>query len=177
MASRRRERRCTSSSASTNVIEVGRQDDAARDLEEAAAAVSRFIDACPDAAWHGRVETEAKTVAAIAYHCALGNDVALGWICQLLARRPVYETAETHDAFNIVEAVRNAGATKLEVSEALRRTTERSANFLRQLTDEELERGGMFGIAEREMTVGRFIANFGRHMRVHLESLEQAVHD
>ena len=177
MGWRRRARRCTSSSGSTNVIQVGRQDDAAKDLEEASAAVSRFIDACPDAAWHQRIETEAKTVAAIAYHCALGNDVAVGWICQLLARRPVYETAETHDAFNIVEAVRNAGATKLEVSEALRRTTERAAAFLRELTDEELERGAMFGIADREMTVGRFIPSFGHHMRIHLESLEQALHD
>ncbi|HET9410693.1 MAG TPA: DinB family protein [Candidatus Dormibacteraeota bacterium] len=156
---------------------MGRQDEAARDLEEAAAAVSHFIEACPDAVWHRRVDAEAKTVAAIAYHCALGNDVALGWICQLLARRPVYETGETHDAFNIVEAVRTAGATKVEVSEALRRTTERSANFLRELTDEELERGGMFGVAGRETTVGRFIANFGRHMRIHLESLEQALQD
>ena len=75
------------------------------------------------------------------------------------------------------EAVRTAGATKVEVSEALRRTTERSAAFLRELTDEELERGAMFGLAGREMTVGRFISNFGRHMRVHLESLEQALHD
>jgi hypothetical protein len=157
---------------------MGKQHEAAKDLEEAAVEVSRFIDNCPDAAWHGRVvEAEGKTVAAIAYHCALGNDVALGWICQMLARRPVQETGETHDAFNIVEAVRTAGATKVEVSEALRRTTERTANFLRQLTDEELERGAMLGVAGREMTVGRFIPSFGRHMRVHLESLEQALRD
>jgi hypothetical protein len=155
---------------------VARQHDAATDLEEGAAAVSRFIDACPDAIWHQRVDAEGRTVAAIAYHCALGNDVALGWICQLLARRPVYETGDAHDAFNVVEAVRTAGATKVEVSEALRRTTERTAAFLRELTDDELDRGAMFGLAGREMTVGRFIPNFGRHMRVHLESLEQALH-
>jgi hypothetical protein len=121
------------------------------------------------------VDAEGRTVAAIAYHCALGNDVALGWICQLMARRPVYETGDAHDAFNVVEAVRTAGATKVEVSEALRRTTERTAAFLRELTDEELERGAMFGVAGREITVGRFIPNFGRHMRIHLESLELAL--
>jgi hypothetical protein len=154
---------------------VGRQDDAALDLEKASADVAQFIEACPDAVWHRRVDAEGRTVAAIAYHCALGNDVALGWICQLMARRPVYETGEAHDAFNVVEAVRTAGATKVEVSEALRRTTERTAAFLRTLTDEELERGAMFGVADRETTVGRFIPSFGRHMRVHLESLEQAL--
>jgi hypothetical protein len=155
--------------------ETGKQYEAARDLEDAAAEVAGFIEACPDAIWHRRVDAEGRTVAAIAYHCALGNDVALGWICQMMARRPVYETGEAHDAFNVVEAVRTAGATKVEVSEALRRTTERTAAFLRELTDEELERGAMFGVADREMTVGRFIANFGRHMRVHLESLNQAL--
>lgn len=156
---------------------MGRQDDAAKDLEEAAANVSQFIEACPDAVWHRRVDAEGRTVAAIAYHCALGNDVALGWICQMMARRPVYETGDAHDAFNVVEAVRTAGATKVEVSEALRRTTERTADFLRKLTDEELERGAMLGVAGRETTVGRFIPNFGRHMRVHLESLELALRD
>jgi hypothetical protein len=156
---------------------VGRQHEAATDLEEAAGAVSRFIETCPDAAWHERVDPDGRTVAAIAYHCALGNDVALGWVCQFLARRPVYETGEAHDAFNLVEAVRTAGATKVEVSEALRRTTARTVSFLRELTDEELERGAMFGVADRESTVGRLIPSFGRHMRVHLESLEQALHD
>src|ERR1700730_228878 len=156
---------------------MSKQHDAAKDLEEAAAEVSRLIDSCPDAAWHGRVEAEGKTLAAIAYHCALGHDVALGWMCQLLARRPVQDTGEDHDAFNIVEAVRNAGATKVEVSEALRRTTERTANFLRELTDDELDRGAMFGIAGREMTVGQFIPSFGWHMRLHMKSLEQALHD
>lgn len=156
---------------------MGRQHDAATDLEEAAAAVSQFIETCPDAIWHGRVEADGRTLAAIAYHCALGNDVALGWICQLLVRRPVYETGEAHDAFNVVEAVRTAGSTKVEVSEALRRTTERTAAFLRTLTDEELERGAMFGVAGRETTVGRLIPSFGRHMRVHLESLQQALLD
>ena len=51
------------------------------------------------------------------------------------------------------------------------------ASEIRELTDDELERGAMFGVAGRESTVGRFIPSFGRHMRVHLESLEQALHD
>ena len=157
------------------VSHTGKQHDAATDLEKASADVAQFIDACPDNVWHQRVDADGRTVAAIAYHCALGNDDALGWICQLMSRRPVYETGDAHDAFNIVEAVRTAGATKVEVSEALRRTTERTAAFLRELTDEELERGAMFGVADREMTVGQFIPSFGHHMRIHLESLNQAL--
>ncbi len=126
---------------------MGKQHEAATELEQAAAEISAFIEQCPDSGWHRRVDAEGRTVAAIAYHCALGNDVALGWVCQLLARRPVQETGDTHDAFNVVEAVRTAGATKVEVTEALRRTTERTAGFLRELTDDELERGAMLGVA------------------------------
>ena len=61
------------------------------------------------------------------------------------------------------------------MSEALARTTARTARFLRALTDEELERTAVFGIIGQERSVGRFIANFGRHMRGHLESLKQAL--
>lgn len=154
---------------------MGIQADAARDLEAAAGEVVEFIDQCPDHVWHRRVEAEGRTVGELAYHCAMGNDVALGWICQLMAVRPVYETSPTHDAFNAAEAARGGRATKAEVAEAVRRTTARTASFLRALTEEELERSAVFGIIGQERSVGRFIPNFARHMRGHLESMKTAL--
>jgi hypothetical protein len=113
-------------------------------------------------------------VAAIAYHCASGNDLALGWVCQMLAIRPVYETPQTHDAANDSEAERKSDVTKRDVIQALHRTTERTAHFLRSLTDEEMEQAAMHGVAGRQMSVGQFIGNFSRHMRGHLDSLKEA---
>jgi hypothetical protein len=147
------------------------QAKAADDLEAAASELQRFIEACPDAAWHAATSAERWTRAALAFHCALGNDVALAWICEMLDWRPVGETPQTHDAANAADAQRHSNATKQEVLDELRRTTSRTSAFLRSLSDEELQRSSFHGLAGREMTVGRFIRNFGGHITAHLESL------
>jgi hypothetical protein len=153
---------------------VSRQTDVAADLELAAAELEKFSDECPPDRWLSTTKAEGWTAAALAYHCALGNDVALAWVCELLDWRPVRETVETHNAANAADAERHARADKHTVLAELRRTTDRTASFLRRLTDEELERSGVHGLAGREMTVGRFIGNFGRHIRDHLASLKAA---
>ena len=151
-----------------------RQESVAQELEQAAADVAAFIAECPDDVWTVVAPRDGRTVASLAYHCAAGNDLALGWICQMLSFRPVHETSESHNGHNDDEAVRTAGATKAEVGAMLRRTTERSAHFLRSLTDDELERCALHGIAGREIAVGQFIPNFPRHMRGHLEAMRDA---
>lgn len=151
------------------------QETAARDVEAAAADLESFIRECPDAVWTKASPNDGRTVASIAYHCAAGNDVALGWICQVLAGRAVLETADSHNAYNAAEAQRSAGLTKEEVSEALARTTERVAHFMRSLTDEELERHALFGISGRDLLVGRFVPNYGRHIRDHLDEMKQTL--
>src|SRR5581483_7943223 len=133
-----------------------------------------FIRECPDEVWTARSPHDGRTVASLAYHCAAGSDVATGWICQVLVSRPILETADSHNAHNDAEAKRSAGVTKDEATAMLERTTARAAHFLRSLTDEELERHAPFGISGRDLTVGRFVPNFARHMRDHLEEMRQA---
>jgi len=151
------------------------QETAAGELEAAARELEDFIRECPDEAWTKASPNDGRTVGSIAYHCAAGNDVALGWICQVLARRPVLETADSHNAHNAAEAQRSAGVSKDEVSTALARTTERAAHFVRSMTDEELERQALFGISGRDLVIGRFVPNYGRHIRDHLEEMKQTL--
>jgi hypothetical protein len=151
-----------------------KQEQVAEDLEQAATEVARFIEDCPESAWRRVYETDGRTVASLAHHCALGNDLAMGWVCQMLTGRPIYETEGTHDALNIVEGERSAELSKDDVTEALQRSTRRTVHFLRSLTDEELARTALHGVAGREMSVGQFIPAFARHMRGHLENLKEA---
>jgi len=151
------------------------QSKAADDLESASKDLDAFIAGCPDDAWRRNVSSDGRTVASLAFHAAAGSDVALGWICQMLSGRPVHETGDMHDAFNNAEAERSGDRTRAEVRAQLARSTGRVAPFLRSLTDEEMERHSMHGIAQREMTIGQFIGNFGRHMRGHLEAMKQAL--
>ena len=154
---------------------MSRQESAAFELEQAAEDLAGFIDRCSESDWQAVASVEGWTVAALAYHCALGNDVAMSWICSMLDQRPVRETPETHDAFNAADASRHSHADRATVKEALRRSSARTVAFLRSLSDDELERSVHHGLAGREITVGRFIGNFGRHIRDHLSSLEDAV--
>jgi hypothetical protein len=149
------------------------QETAAHDLEQAAAEVAAFIRDCPETVWSSVTPEDGRTVGSLAYHCAAGNDLALGWMCQVLSLRPIQETSESHDAANAEEAARSAHLSKDEVQAVLARTTARAAAFVRTLTDEELERRTAFGISGREITLGPFMMNFGRHMRRHLETMRQ----
>ena len=149
------------------------QSQAADDLEGAAKELDAFIAECSDADWRRVVGSDGRTVASLAYHAAVGSDVALGWICQILSGRPVHETGDMHDAFNNAEAERSSGRSRAEVRDQLHRSTGRVASFVRSLTDEELERTARFGIGNRDLTVGRFIGAFGRHMHGHLEAMKE----
>src|SRR5581483_2707819 len=82
------------------------QETVAADLEAAAAEVASFIRECPEEIWTARSPHDGRSVASLAYHCAAGNDIATGWICQVLVSRPILETADSHNAHNDAEAQR-----------------------------------------------------------------------
>jgi hypothetical protein len=165
---------CNPGGCETISAGMTRQETAAHDLEDAAAELAAFIRDCRDSVWTGPTSGgDGRTVASLAYHCAAGNTVALGWICELISSRPVQETGEGHDELNAAEAARSRDMGKEEVVAALERSTARTAAFLRALTDEELDRGSLFGLAGREVSAAQFIGNFGRHIRRHLETMRQ----
>src|SRR4029077_17807299 len=87
----------------------------------------------------------------------------------MVSGRDILDDSEFHDRMNARVADRTRLASKKEAFEALTRTSERARSFVLALTDEELERPARHGIAEREMTAGQFMANFGRHVRAHTE--------
>ena len=151
------------------------QGDAARDLEDAAVELVAYIEGCSESGWQQVSSSEGWAVGALAYHCAVGNDVALGWVCQILAGRHVTDSADTHHAHNAADAERHRGVSPSVAIAAVRRTTERTAHFIRSLTDAELERSAVLGVAGQERSIGQFIPNFGRHMREHLASLRDCV--
>jgi hypothetical protein len=63
----------------------------------------------------------------------------------------------------------------LRVDRPSQKTTSRAASFLRSLTDPELDRSSIHGIAGREMSVGQFIRAFSKHMRDHLVTMKTTV--
>jgi DinB superfamily len=147
---------------------MSRQEDAARALEAAVEDLRAAIEGCPDEEWHA-VTANGWTRAAIAMHCAMGNDVGTAWIAFLVSGRDILDDPDFHDRMNARVADRTRLASKQEALEALARTSERARSYVLGLADEELDRPARHGIAQREMTAGQFLANFGRHVRGHTE--------
>jgi DinB family protein len=150
---------------------MSRQEDAARALEAAVEDLRAAIESCPDEAWHA-VTANGWTRAAIAMHCAMGNDVGTAWIAYLVSGRDILDDGDFHDRMNGRVADRTAQATKKEALAALDRTRERARRYLLALSDEELDRPARHGILERELTAGQFIANMGRHVRGHTDQFK-----
>lgn len=150
---------------------MSRQEDAIRDLESAVEDLQAAIDSCPDAEWHA-VVPNGWTRAAIAMHCAMGNDVATAWIAYLISGRDIVDTPEFHDRMNGLVAERTRLATKEETLAALRRSNDRAAGYFRSLTEEELDTRAHHGLAGREMTAAQFLPGLGRHIRQHTEQFK-----
>lgn len=150
---------------------MSRQEDAAQALEAAIHDLMAEVRGCPDAAWHD-VLPNGWTRAAVAMHCAMGNDVGTAWLAYFVSGRDILDTSDFHDQMNGRVADRTLSATKDEALETLARTTARARSYVLALSDEELDRPARHGIAEREMTAGQFLGNFGRHVRAHTEQFK-----
>jgi hypothetical protein len=156
------------SAGSARLVSVGRQDEAIRDLDAAVEELLGEIERCPDSDWHG-VVPNGWTRAAIAMHCAMGNDVATAWIAYLVSGRDIVDTPDFHDRMNGLVAERTRMATKEEARALLRRSTDRAAGYFRSLNDEELDQRAHHGLAGRETTAGQFLPGLARHVRGHTE--------
>ena len=145
-----------------------------RQLDSAIDDLAAAIESCPDEKWHD-VVANGWTRAAVAMHCAMGNDVGTAWIAYFVCGRDILDTGDFHDQMNGRVADRTRQATKVEALEALARTTERARRYVLALTDDELDLPARHGIAQREMSAGQFLANFGRHVRTHTEQLKEGL--
>ena len=153
---------------------MSRQDDAIRELESAVQDLLAAIDACPDAEWHA-VVPNGWTRAAVAMHCATGNDTATGWLGYFISRREILDTPDYHNRTNDEAAERHRLASKQDVASALKRSTGRTAQYIRTLTDEEVDRPARHGLGGREMTAATFLPTFSRHIRQHTEQFREGL--
>jgi len=147
---------------------MSRQDDAIRELESSVDDLLAAIDSCPDSEWHA-VVPNGWTRAAVAMHCATGNDTATGWLGYLISRREILDTPDFHDRVNGEAAERHRLASKKEVQSALKRSTARTTRYIRSLTDDEVDRPARHGLGGRDMTAASFLPTFSRHIRQHTE--------
>ncbi|HXQ59624.1 MAG TPA: DinB family protein [Acidimicrobiales bacterium] len=141
----------------------------ADDLEAANDEAIAFADGCSDAQWSTMVRGEEWPVGVVLHHIATGHEQMLRWLG--LARRgeEILTTAADIDADNARHARDNAGVSRPETVEALRRNGAALARVIRSLDADELARSVPFGPADAmAVTTQALAAVSARHCRTHL---------
>jgi DinB superfamily len=149
----------------------------AEQFERVNARVTAFVERCSEADWRAPCRDEGRPVAVVAYHIAAGHryTVAIARAGATGQAPPpwVGMTREAGNHINARQAAEHDDCTTEEVLVLLRRNGAVAAEFLRGLSDEQLDRGVPFaGDASTEQLAS--VALTG-HAEGHLRSLEATI--
>ena len=152
----------------------------AEQFEQATAEFANEIDNTPDEKWQTAQSEEGWSVAATAQHVAgqfypIEND----YISAAAEGKPMPTyTWDDINGKNDNRAAQNTSASKAEVLELLRKDGARMADYIRGLTDEQLDRQVPLALADGAMVTTQQLIEGGvliDHVRGHLKSIRAAM--
>lgn len=138
------------------------------------AEVLGFAESCSDDEWSVICPNEQRTAGVLFDHIAVGNPLAMGWVEEFLAGRPVRITPDVLHASNADHARNVLARPRAGTVNDLKEGTAEMSRFLRGLTDDQLKLVNEFGWAGRqnaEWLAGAAV----RHPRSHLKSIRDAL--
>ena len=149
----------------------------AKHFEEANADLVAFIENCPDAAWTARCPAEGWTVAAASHHIAIDHPLLAD-----LARRVVTGEAMPAldmgmvDEMNAQHAEEFARCATGETLNLLRTNGGETANFIRGLSDADLDRTAAIPWwGSTPVSAERVVEELIHHIPEHLNSMREAL--
>jgi hypothetical protein len=155
-----------------------RSTELARQFEQAVAQFDKTVEGCTDAQWGAVSSAEGWTVAQLAEHVSGQFVNEMMFITAGAEGRPLPPiTLEQLNEMNESRAEKNRGVTKAEVLEVLRSEAPSIADYIRALSDEQLDRtsslamaGGASVSTQQLLEGGVLIA----HLTEHTESIRSA---
>jgi len=148
--------------------------DLADEYDAVMAEVIAVADGCSQADWTTSCTNEQRSVGVVFDHIAEGNPEVVRWVQEFLNGRPVELTRETLTQRNADHALRAAARPRGETVADLKAGSARTSEFIRSLTDEQLELTQEFAWAGTQ-NVGWVAGAAVRHPRGHLKSIKEAL--
>ena len=146
----------------------------ADEYEAVMAEVIAVASGCSQADWTTDCINEQRSVGVVFDHIAEGNPEWERWVKEFLNGRPVEMTVETLTQRNAEHARRAAGRPRGETLADLKASSARTSEFIRSLTDEQLELTQEFAWAGKR-NVGWVAGGAVRHPTSHLKSIKEAL--
>jgi hypothetical protein len=135
-----------------------------------------FAGGCSDEQWSTMVRGEEWPVGVVLHHIASGHELMIGWLGRARRGQEILTTAAEIDADNARHAEDNAGVTRAETVEALRRNGAELAIVIRSLDGDELATSVPFGPADgMAVTTLALVEVSARHCRTHLTGARDAL--
>ena len=155
-----------------------RAENLAADFEKATAEFAKEIESMPDDKWQKALGPEGWTVAATAQHVAGQFPLEGEYIFAAAEGKPMptYSWDDINHK-NDARAAQNTDATKAEVLDLLRTDAAKMADYVRNLSDEQLDRQVPLALADNAMVTTQQLIEGGvliDHVRGHLESIRSA---
>jgi hypothetical protein len=145
-------------------------------LASANAEAIEFTRSCTAEEWSTVVPGEEWTVGVVLHHIAESHDNGLRWLTAMASGNAVTDSAESIDEKNVAHADRASNVGQAETAELLASSGAQLEAFLRNLTDDELDRTVPFGPAGgRPLPTDALAAVAAGHVRDHLAHARAAV--
>ncbi|HUZ00810.1 MAG TPA: DinB family protein [Thermomicrobiaceae bacterium] len=146
-------------------------------FEQASESFAAAVERLSDEEWHTRCPGEERTVAALAHHVAWGYAVEARAFRAIALGEPVEGwTRAGLDRVNADQGQEYAQCDRAETVALLRRQAASAADFVRALTDEQLDRSGVYLEGVTARTVEQWIARvLIGHPGAHLASIWTAL--
>ncbi len=148
--------------------------DLADEYDALMADVIAVAGGCSRADWTTSCINEQRSVGVVFDHIAEGNPDVVRWVQEFLHGRPVEMTLETVTQRNAEHARRAAARPRGETVADLKAGSARTSEFIRSLTDEQLELTQEFAWAGTK-NVGWVASAAVRHPKGHLKSIKEAL--
>ena len=120
-----------------------------------------FVESCSDEAWKNVTEGENWPVGVVACHVAKGHYGILAWAKMIVAGEPLPDiTMDAIHKMNADQAKENADSTKSEVLDALRKNSSFITDFIKELSEEDLDRTAALSLIDGDVSTQQFIDMF-----------------
>jgi hypothetical protein len=156
-----------------------RAESLANRIEEGAAGLAAFAEGVSDAEWRMPMSAkDQRTVGVIVHHVASMYPIEVGLARAVAGGKAAPEvTWELVAEINAKHAQEQAGVTKVEALELLRRNSEEAAAAVRTFSDEELDAAAPVGLSFGAPVTAQFIIEDHalRHSWHHLAGIRRAL--
>ncbi len=130
----------------------------ANNIQQLTADLRQFVADCPDDKWQSIIPSEQWPINVTMNHILTGHFAIIGLIKRKLRDQPLPElTNQFIESANQANATLSTEVTKEDINDLIEKYADKSAEFVRNLSPQELDQSIYFGPTDSDLAIGKII--------------------